>query len=117
MALKMALILSEVEGRTRTRPAESLLAARILEHEIGALGAGHDGGSVDVARRQGREDRGVDDAQPRDAVHPEALVDDGAGRIRAHPARAGGVEDRVAARPDVVDERLVARGGRAGLQL
>src|SRR6266851_3115616 len=100
MALKMALILSEVEGRTRTRPAESLLSARILEHEVGAPGAGHDGGGVDVARRQGREDRGVDDAQPREAVYPEPLVDDGGCRIRAHPAGAGRVEDGVAAGPD-----------------
>src|SRR5262249_5722761 len=49
-------------------------------------------GGVGVAGGDPRHDRGVDDAQPAEAAHPQLVVDDRE-RVAPHLAGADGVED------------------------
>ena len=60
--------------------------------QVCRLLADHDAGSVGVAGDQRRHDRRVGDAQPRDAVNPELVVDH----------RPGVIDGAHLARPDVV---------------
>eukprot|EP00965_Chrysotila_dentata_P153191 5062751-Pleurochrysis_carterae.AAC.1 len=61
----------------------------VLEDDVGGVVADEDGGRLRVDVGHVRLDRGVDDAQVRDAVHAQLAVDDGQ-RVRrgAHLARA-----------------------------
>src|ERR1700728_1065495 len=61
-----------------------------LAHQIGGLLADHDRRGVGAAGNDGRHDRGVGDAQPGEAAHPQFGVDDRQ-RVLAHLARAGRV--------------------------
>src|SRR5688572_10128699 len=62
------------------------------DHVDGLLGHHHDG-RVGVAGHQRRHRRAVDDAQPIDAAHAQALVEHGH-RVDAHLAGAARMEDR-----------------------
>ena len=75
--------------------ARARLTAR-REDEVGALLADHDAGGVGVARDHGRHDRGVGDAQAKEAVDAQLGVDHGvADRVlHSFPTRRSSDLDR-----------------------
>src|ERR1700730_11447860 len=62
-----------------------------LDDHRGGLLADHNARRVSIARRDGRHDRGVGDAQAVDAVDTQLVVDDGLGAA-SHRRRADGME-------------------------
>jgi len=58
------------------------------QHQPRCLLADHDRRRIGVARGQGRHDRGIGDAQARQAAHTKLVVDH-RHRVRTHLARAG----------------------------
>src|SRR3546814_10731449 len=95
-------MLTEADGGRQCRreplsppaPPAPPVAPSAAENGVARFLAGDQRRGVGVAGGDGREDRGIGDPQPGDAVHPERRVDDAAGRIRSHAATADRMEHR-----------------------
>ena len=83
---------------------------------VRGLFADHDRRRVEIARRDRRHDRGVDDAQPLEPDHARLSVDDRRGIVaRAHLARAARVIGALDLFADEGVDRLVVDAIGAGL--
>ena len=93
-------VVAAVAGRVeRAAVAVAVVRARrpagsgvLPADQVGRLLGDHHHGRVDVAVGDEREDRGVDDAQPLDAVHPHRGRVDDRHLVDAHRGRARGVQ-------------------------
>src|ERR1700752_742415 len=82
-----------------------LWAGAVFENEVGGLLGHHDRRCVGVAGREVRKDRRIDHPQAADAVHAQPRIDRRGARVRAHGARATGVEHRARALAEIGEHR------------
>src|SRR6185437_9028267 len=87
----------------RGRPV-SHSSAVILENEIGGLFGHHQGWRIDVAGGDRGKNGSVDHTKSGHTVDPQAWIDYGARRLRAHRAGTGGVEYRARPAPEVLED-------------
>src|SRR5262245_62367861 len=94
------------------RPASNSVRASILKNHGRCFLADHNRGCIGITADDLWHDRGVGDAQARDAVHPQTRIDDSVGSS-AHAAGANRMKVRDAAIAQVLDQVLLAGNQRS----